>query len=74
MYAHMMNGRTVFLRKNLVIKRATKIKIFMLFLTKKLYLQNISSLRVTEMVVKKTFYDSEEFINHFFAYPFACLI
>jgi hypothetical protein len=68
MYAHMMNGRTVFLRKNLVIKRATKIKIFMLFLTKKLYLQNISSLRVT------AFYDPEEFINHFFAYPFARLI
>jgi hypothetical protein len=77
MYADIMNGHTVFLRKYIwKIKVPPKIKIFMWFLYKKVILtkDNLAK-RKWNGCKKCVFCDSAESINHlFFTCPFARLI
>jgi hypothetical protein len=77
MYADIMNGHTVFLRKYIwKIKVPLKIKIFTWFLYKKVIVtkDNLTK-RKWNGCKKCVFCDSEESINHlFFTCPFARLI
>lgn len=77
MYADMMNGHTVFLRKYIwKIKVPLKIKIFMWFLYKKVILTKDNLAKRNWNGCKKcTFCDADESINHlFFDCPFTRLI
>jgi hypothetical protein len=77
LYAHLMNGHTVFLRKYIwKIKVPLKIKIFMWFLYRKVILTKDNLAKRNWNGCKKcAFCDSDESINHLFFYcPFARLV
>jgi hypothetical protein len=77
MYADLMNGHTVFLRKYIwKLKVPLKVKIFMWFLYHKVILTKDNLAKRNWNGCKKcAFCDSEESINHlFFHCPFAKLI
>jgi hypothetical protein len=70
LYAHMMNGHTIFLWKYIwKLKVPLKIKIFMWFLHRNVILTKDNLVKQNWTGCKKcAFYDSDESINHLFFY------